>query len=199
MFPSPEEVFRDFAEFADDFKVIRNKETVAKVKGFLSSKTLSIQLNSAFKIEKNDILYHIISDTNYYVKQAVMTSSSNKNYGYKASCVLDPTLLEERGEVSKNSYVNIHTIHGNAVIGNQNTTTIITENSMDELKSIIASKTKEDQEILNKLLNRLEIIKEDNQPISKGTLAKFSDALAKHSDIAIVAGKILLEWLSGKN
>lgn len=63
---------------------------------------------------------------------------------------------------------------------------------------MISSKPVEDQAELNKLIDRAEIITEDNQPISKGTFAKFSDLLAKHSDIAIALGSNLINWLATK-
>ena len=71
-------------------------------------------------------------------------------------------------------------------------------NFIQNLKDIISSKT-EDKEILEKLLNRIETIIEDNQPVSKGTFAKFANIFKKYPEIVNTVGAILLKWLSSKN
>lgn len=198
-FPLPEDFFDDFKDFADDFKLIRDDEYISKVKGFFKHEKSEIRIDSQIKIFKGDILYHISSGTNYYVKTAIPDYFANKNYGTVVKYVENPELLKEKVKEEK-AVFNIGSIGNNAIIGTQNMATIIAQNSvntpLEQLKELINSKPAEDKELLNKLLNRLEIIEEDNQPVSKGTLAKFSDLLAKHSDIAIAVGSFLTRWLS---
>ena len=57
----------------------------------------------------------------------------------------------------------------------------------------------EQKEMLEKLLNRIETIIEDNQPVSKGTFAKFANIFKKYPEIVNTVGAILLKWLSSKN
>lgn len=86
----------------------------------------------------------------------------------------------------------------NSAFGNNGNTTINNGYSFDEIRSLISSKPIEDQEELNKLVNTVEIITENGETISKGFLSKFSDLLAKHSDIAIALGTGVMNWLTGK-
>ena len=55
------------------------------------------------------------------------------------------------------------------------------------------------KELLEKLLNRIEIIIEDNQPISKGTFSKFADIFRKYPDVFNAVGAIITKWISSTN
>ena len=93
--------------------------------------------------------------------------------------------------------ISIGNIGGSAIVGNQQYA-IIDNSSIQNLKEIISSKT-EDKEMLEKLLNRIETIFEDNQPVSKGTFSKFANIFKKYPDIVNVVGATLLKWLSSMN
>ena len=93
--------------------------------------------------------------------------------------------------------ISIGNIGGSAIIGNQQYATI-DNSSIQNLKEIISNKT-EDKEMLEKLLNRIETIIEDNQPVSKGTFSKFAYIFKKYPDIVNVVGATLLKWLSSMN
>lgn len=202
-FPDPEKFFSHFKNLVDDFSVIRNGEEISQVKGTINHKELSIRTHSQFNILPNDILFHIASRTNYYVKTAFMKTINNKNYGYDITYVLSPEELLAKEPKEEKAVFNIGSIGNNAIIGTQSIATIIAQNSasasLEQLKELINSKPAEDKELLNKLLSRLEIIEEDNQPVSKGTLAKFSDLLAKHSDVAIAVGSFFTKLLTASS
>ena len=74
----------------------------------------------------------------------------------------------------------------------------LNKKDIQNLKEIISSKT-EDKAMLKKLLNRIETIFEDNQPVSKGTFSKFANIFKKYPDIVNVVGATLLKWLSSMN
>lgn len=84
----------------------------------------------------------------------------------------------------------------NSAIGNNGTTTINNGYSFDEIRTLISSKSIEDQDELNKLVNTVEIMTENTEIVNKGFLSKFSDVLAKHSDIAIALGQGIMTWLT---
>lgn len=90
--------------------------------------------------------------------------------------------------------ISIGNIGGSAIIGNQQYATI-DNSSIQNLKEIISSKT-EDKEILEKLLNRIETIIEDNQPVSKGTFSKFAYIFKKYPDVLNAAGALLIKLFS---
>lgn len=93
--------------------------------------------------------------------------------------------------------ISIGNIGGSAIIGNQQYAAI-DNSSIQNLKETISSKT-EDKEMLEKLLNRIETIIEDNQPVSKGTFSKFANIFKKYPDVLNAAGALLIKWLSSMN
>lgn len=89
----------------------------------------------------------------------------------------------------------------NTVIGSTITGSEVTINagaSLTELKELIAQKSAEDQLQLQELLRELEQLQQLNQPVQRGWLARFSDALQKHTDlIAPLATALLQHFLGG--
>ncbi|MGN2347292.1 hypothetical protein ACTFH7_02065 [Clostridium cagae] len=86
----------------------------------------------------------------------------------------------------------------NSIIGTQSTATINNSSNLDDLKQLIEQNAYEDKEDLKQLIDTLKTITENNMPVSKGTLAKFSEAFEKHSWIAGSIASTLLGWLIGK-
>ena len=84
------------------------------------------------------------------------------------------------------------------MVGNQTNATINIGSSIEDLKKLISNKSTEEQEELNQLVKLLETITDNNMPLSKGTLAKFSDILAKHQDIVIAVGGFLTTFFMSK-
>ena len=89
----------------------------------------------------------------------------------------------------------------NTVIGSTITGSEVTINagaSLTELKELIAQKSAEDQLQLQELLRELEQLQQLNQPVQRRWLARFSDALQKHTDlIAPLATALLQHFLGG--
>nr|WP_293995167.1 hypothetical protein [uncultured Fusobacterium sp.] len=90
--------------------------------------------------------------------------------------------------------ISIGSIGGSSIIGNKQYASL-DNSSIQNLKDIISNKN-EDKELLEKLLNRIEAIIEDNQPVSKGTFSKFNNIFKKYPDILNATGNLLLKWLS---
>lgn len=181
----------------DDFSIERNNSSISTTKGFFCGKDYpnTIQLASNSDISDNDWLIHISTNRRYFVKNVQPISNSNQILAWMAE-YLTESEYEESLSQKDNSTFSIGTIYGSAIVGNYNNATINNGSDLKEIRALIASKPSEDQEELNKLIDRVEIITEDNQPVSKGTFAKFSDLLAKHSDIAIALGSSLIKWLT---
>ncbi|ALB46245.1 hypothetical protein [Clostridium beijerinckii] len=181
----------------DDFSVERNNSIIATTKGFFCSKDYpnTIQLTSNSNVLENDWLIHNSTNRKYFVRSVKPLSKSNQVLGWMAEYLSEVEYKKSISEKDKSTF-SIGAIYGSAIVGNYNNATINNGYNLSEIRSLISSKPIEDQEELNKLIDRIEIITEDNQPVSKGTLAKFSDLLAKHSDIAISLGSSIMNWLT---
>lgn len=149
----------------------------------------SIQTIDFKDISEEDILIHKETGKKYIVTDVKILKT----------CVIAKyeTISQRMRKEQVIGNISIGNIGGSAIIGNQQYA-VIDNSSIQNLKDIISSKT-EDKEILEKLLNRIETIIEDNQPVSKGTFAKFANIFKKYPEIVNTVGAILLKWLSSKN
>lgn len=183
----------------DDFSIERNGSITSTFKGIFCGKDYpsTIQLVSYADVIENDWLTHISTNKRYFAENVKPLSQANETLGWMVEYLTEP---EYEKSISKkdSSTFSIGNIYGSAIVGNYNKATINNGYNLNEIRSLISSKPSEEQDELNKLIDRIEIITEDNQPVSKGTLTKFSDLLAKHSDIAIAVGSALTSWLAGK-
>ena len=180
----------------DDFEQERNSEIINKeIKGFFCSNEYPdcIQVSENYEIQEADWLIHVPSKRRYYIDNVKPITET--------SCILHyQTEYQYSHPKQPNAQYNIGTIHGSAIVGNQQNATINIGASLDEIQKMISADNSIndlDKEQLGKLIERLKIITEDNQPVSKGTLAKFSDLLAKHSNIAVALGQVLINWMRG--
>ncbi|WP_394872718.1 hypothetical protein [Clostridium butyricum] len=183
----------------DVFSIERNSILISQIKGVFdnSNSIKTIILPSNAGILKNDWLVHSLTNQKYFIKDIEPLSKSNELLGLKAEYLSESDYKKSLEDYNKATF-SIGTINGSAIVGNYNNATINNGYNLSEIRSLISSKPIEDQDELNKLIDRVEIITEDNQPVSKGTFAKFSELLAKHSDIAIALGSNLINWLATK-
>ena len=149
----------------------------------------SIQTIDFKEILEDDILIHKDSG-----KRCIIIDVKPLKFGVIAKYETNSQRLRKQQSIGN---ISIGNIGGSAIIGNQQYATI-DNSSIKNLKEIISSKT-EDKEMLEKLLNRIETIIEDNQPVSKGTFSKFANIFKKYPDIVNVVGATLLKWLSSMN
>lgn len=82
--------------------------------------------------------------------------------------------------------------NGNQTYGNNSTISQSKTNNIgariDEIEKLISAKPVPDQEQLAEIIELLKAASEQDKPVSKGLLAKFSDGLKKHSDLVIAIG-----------
>lgn len=88
--------------------------------------------------------------------------------------------------VGNNLHQNAAQYGDNAHIDQSVTTNI--GSSLAEIKELISAKPAADQEQLQEILRLLTEISQNDEPVKKGLLAKFSDGLKKHSDILTAIG-----------
>ncbi|CAL7885674.1 hypothetical protein [Fusobacterium necrophorum] len=180
----------EFKELSDLFSLEREGKIINhNIYAFFCSNKYpsSIQTIDFNDILEGDILVHNKSNKKCYIIDVQPLSQ-----GVIVKYETDFQRRREQKAVVQN--ISIGSIGGSAIVGNQQYATI-DNSSIQNLKTLISQKS-EDKELLEKFLNRIEIVMEDNQPISKGTFAKFKDLLTKYPDIFNAAATILLKWLS---
>lgn len=171
-----------FAKNRIDFKVMRNNQFLEQtVTGFFS-KSNKIQISKPANIKSGDWL--VSNNEKYFI-----TSLSQTPNFY----ILKYQSEYEHQQTSAQT-INIQSINGNAIVGNQQNATFNINCNFQDARNLIAEKPLQDQEQLNKLIDRVESAINENQPISKGSLAYYADILNKYSDVAQIVGNLLVKW-----
>lgn len=87
----------------------------------------------------------------------------------------------------------------NSAIANTGNVTMNINSSFDEIRSEINSHEMEaaDKELALKLVDCIETLTENEAPLKKGFLSKFSDVIAKHSWLLTLAGNALVKYFIG--
>lgn len=180
----------NFGIFKDNqhiFQVERNNVLLSKnVTGFFASNN-EIQLNKPADVHSGDFL--LSNDERYFV----VSIQSLPNYliaSYKSN-------IEYQQMRKNNQQINIGSITGNAVVGSQEKVIFNIKCTFTDLQKLIDEKPIEDQERLNKLMDRIQTAVEENQPVSKGTFSHYLDLIEKYSDIAQALGNIITKWVFG--
>ena len=175
---------------ANDLIIIRNGKEVGTVKGFVCGKDYpnTIQTLEPTEIYDGDILK--LLNKEYLIVDAQPKIHENVLCYYMAKFKSE----SENSNIS-NTF-NISTVH-NSIVGNQQNAVMNFENSITNLRDIVSQKS-EDKEQLEKFANYLEALLENNNKIEKSNFEKFSDLLAKHSDIALAIGNTIFQWIIRK-
>lgn len=182
------------------FQLERNKSIICEnVNGFFCSNDYpnSIQVLDDVSVVPNEEDWIIHNDTQ---KRYFIDNVKPLPLG---SFILHYQTEYEYNQIqnAQNASINIGTIHGPAIVGNQKNAIINIECDFDKIKdSLLKDETinNNDKKEVELLIDRLKTITEENQPISKGVLGRFSDLLAKHSNIVVAIAGPLISWLTGK-
>ena len=180
-----------FKDLSDIFILERSGKIINdKIYAFFCSNEYqsSIQTIDFKEVLEDDILIHKDSG-----KRCIIIDVKPLKFGVIAKYETNSQRMRQQ----TTGNISIGNIGGSAIIGNQQYAAI-DNSSIQNLKETISSKT-EDKEMLEKLLNRIETIIEDNQPVSKGTFSKFANIFKKYPDVLNAAGALLIKWLSSMN
>lgn len=93
-----------------------------------------------------------------------------------------------------NTVFHIGTAYG-SVIGTSNTVTIDYQTSLSDLRTRVVSESTPDKEQMEKLVNLVEMIVNEQIPAQKGVLSKFSTLMERHSWLSGSVASTLLGWL----
>ena len=166
-----------------DFKLERTQTTH---KGFFYNHT--IQLFSNQPIKPGDILHHLQTGNRYSVSDVEPLSAEEYLVYYSQS--------------STTPSINIGTIHGNAIVGNQQSAIINIGNTLPEIRDFI-NKSSDiesiDRQKLYELLDLVDTVIRSDLPITGGFFAKFRPLFTKYGAITGAIIQSLVPWLLNRN
>lgn len=188
-------IFEELDEHCEDFIVIRDSEESHEIRAFFSGRN-TLQTMPHQDVQEEDWIVQKSSNKKFYIDNIKPIMDGSVNLGFKLYYLSESKYNRQQQE--KLPSISIGTIHGGAIIGNQQTATINNGYNLDEIRKLIAKAPVEDQEELNKLVNVVQTVTENELPLNKGFLSKFSDVLAKHQEIAVFIGNSILGFLTQK-
>lgn len=178
------------------YQVERDGKIIATYQG-VSNRTSDTHKNYVGFIPGTDIkpqdwLINLYNER-FYV-QDVKTTFFMKEPNELKAFILTKVEFENLDNGSNQIY-NITNAYG-SIIGNQSNFTLNYSSSINELRDIVNSSHSSDKEELNKIIDLLEMITNNQIPISKGLFSKFANILQKNSWITSHIASILVSWLT---
>ncbi len=181
-----------------EVSVFRNNECIAKVTGLYNREKATSKKYIGFEpgtdIKIGDCIINDVGDKSYVID--VQTDYFGGE-AYQLKAYYQTEAEHQIQDVSQSVIFNINNANG-SVIGNNNVLNIDYNANLRELRKTISGSNPEDKEELDKIVSLLELIVEDNVPIKKGILSKFTDLLAKHSWLSTQVAAVLLNWLTSQ-
>ena len=145
-------------------------------------------------IVKSDVLTNPVGET-YYVVRAETEFAYGKPHFLK---VFYQTEREySAAEQSSQPIFNIQNAYG-SVIGTGNQATVNYNSAVSEFRQAVASDTSADKEQLEKIVDLLEMVVNDQVPPSKGLFSKFREIMERNSWITGSVANALMNWLLTK-
>ena len=178
------------------YKIERNGIIVDNVQG-VSNRTSDTHRNyigfiPGTDVRPNDWLINQF-DEHFFVQDTKTTTFMKEPHQLQAFIL---TKLEyEDKQTTNNATFQITNAYG-SVIGNQRDFTLNYSSSVNELREMINNSESTDKDDLSKIVDLLEMITNNQLPVSKGIFSKFSDVMQRNSWITSHIASILLNWLT---
>lgn len=186
----------DFSEFMNNATILRNNRTYENLKVLHEKEDECILFPP--DIEPLPLINDkIILNGKTYVVTDVEEERpfNNELYSYRAS------YKQNHQPIKSGDTFNIHGNISGSIIGSQENATITNiSEATSQLKDVINREVSDinDKELLGKMTTYIEMLIENNQPVQKGSLSKFSDILVKYAPVLSATGTLVIQWLKAK-
>ena len=189
-----------FSDMTQEFSVERNGAVIETARGFFCGHNYpnTIQFNENLNVRNGDWIIDTQTAQRYHVIDA-QPKKMNGVISYwmvKYETEIDYRRAES---INRQANINIGTVSGNSVIGNQENVIMNIVHSIDDIKKIIDDLPTDEQVTGQELLDTLKSTEEATHPVLvEGSLSKFSDFIKKHSDLFIAVGNWAVKLLIGQ-
>lgn len=187
-------------EMTQIFSVERNGSIIGNVHGFFCGKDYpsTIQFVEKTDIKNGDWIIDSITGQRYYAKDVrpIIMNGEPCEWMIEYQTEID---FAAPSQANRHTTINIHSVSGNSVIGNQENVVMNIGNSLNDIERLLSSLPLSDQPEAKELLDTLKSTSESAHPILvEGALAKFSNLLKKHTDLLTAVGGWAVQLLIGK-
>lgn len=185
--------FEDFLQpHGINYTLHRKKEPVREERG-LPDKGY-IMFRPGTDIGQSDVLTNPAGET-YHVVRTETEFAYGKPHFLKA--FYQTEWEHSAAKQSSSPVFNIQNAYG-SVIGTGNQATINYNSAVSELRKAVASDTSTDKEQLEKIVDLLEMVVNEQVPPSKGLFSKFRKIMERNSWITGSVANALMSWLLTK-
>lgn len=179
------------------FQIERNGAIVSDALGLpnheSSTNKAYIGMLNGVDVEVGDWLTNP-SNERFYVEDKISDFAFGEFQQYKLFYLTEAQFNKNRKSESATTF-NIGAAYG-SVIGTQSIVNMNYNNSIQSAREQIAASASNDKEELNQIINLLEMVVNNQIPVSKGLLSKFSDVMERNSWITGSIASALLSWLT---
>lgn len=189
-----------FSDMMQEFSIERNGEVIETAKGFFCGHNYpnTIQFNENLNIRNGDWIIDTKTNQRYHVIDA-QPKKMNGVISYWMVKYETEIAYRRAESINRQANINIGTVSGNSVIGNQENVIMNIGHNIDDIKKIIDALPADEQVTGQELLDTLKSTEEATHPVLvEGSLSKFSDLIKKHSDLLIAVGNWAVKLLIGQ-
>jgi len=151
-------------------------------------------INEQYALQR-DIQF--LLDSGYLQEEVPMSSGYYLAITEKGERLVENDFImpDEISNITPNNIFNIENAT-NSVIGTQSNVTLNINNVIQEAKEQINSNNSSDKAELQEIINLLEMVIDNQIPVKKGLLSKFSDIIQRNSWITSPIASILINWMT---
>ena len=185
-------IFESFLEMQGlDMQIERDGEIIATVPGLPNRETATNRQYVGFR-PKTDITP---ANERLYVTETQASFFQKQQEEIKAFYMTEVEKKRKETEQRQSNIYNIGTAYG-SVIGTANTATINYQTNFQELRERAEAENAPDKEQVQKLVDLVEMIVNEQIPPQKGLLSKFSETMERHSWVTSAIASALVSWLT---
>lgn len=187
-------------QVTDAFSIERNGTIIGSAKGFFCGNDYpsTIQLVENIDVQDGDWLIHSVTNRRYFADKTEPITMGGEVIDWMVKYLSESEYNTTQSQALPTS-INIGTINGPSIVGNQQNATLNVGNSIKDIRNLLSSLPATDQKSTEELIAELEKVENSSHPILvEGSLSKFSDLLKKHSDLLTAVGGWAIQLLIGK-
>lgn len=179
------------------FQIERNGTTLTTALGLPnheeSTSKAYIGMLEGTDVETGDWLINP-SNERFYIEDKISDFAFGVLQQYKLFYLTESQFKKSHNSESNTTF-NIGTAYG-SVIGTQSMVNMNYNSSIQNAREQITASPSHDKEELNQIVNLLELIVNNQVPVSKGLFSKFSEVMERNSWITGSVTSVLLGWLT---
>lgn len=184
-------------QYGQPYRVERNSQIISELVGMPNHEKSTAKAYVGFipgsDLKPGDWIINSVGER-FFIKD-VVTDFFMKTPNQLKAFYLTETEFNTQQKTSGTTVFNIGTATG-SVIGTQSIVNMNYNDSIQDAKNRLESSTSPDKEDLKQIINLLEMVVNNQVPVSKGLFSRFSEIMERNSWITNSISSALINWLT---